>query len=182
MGSAAASKRQAPSREIPSFFKHHFSESAWTFSIVVVSDEDEIRAAMAEILWGCSLKPVLANGLVELKSVCSKAAPIACLCGFDLAEGTFQEVVDYCEEQPFPIPVIMISPPSVRETPSRFLDSLRAGAIATICYPYRLSDVQIMLWSAIQYQHLFLQSKVRTQEKTSRTSYYSAPLTPPERE
>jgi CheY-like chemotaxis protein len=127
-----------------------FAESEQQFSAVIVSADPSIVVAMAETLQGCSLKAVLANGLEELKSVCSGTRPIACLCGLELADGSFREVVEYLEQQPIQIPLIMVSPASVGETPACFLHSLRAGAHATLCYPYRLSDVQIVLWSVIQ--------------------------------
>jgi DNA-binding NtrC family response regulator len=152
MGSGWAVRRQAPSCEIPFPFKRHFSAAARPMSVAVVSVDPEIRATMAEMLRGCSLTGLPANGFTELKSVYSEVAPIACLCGFDLADGTFHDVVDFLEDQSSHVPVIMIAPRAAEETPARFLDSLRAGALATICYPYRLSDVQIMLWSVIQYQ------------------------------
>jgi DNA-binding NtrC family response regulator len=145
-------------REIPFAFKHPFAKVARPFSVVVVSADSEIRVAMADILRGCSLTGVPANGFAQLKSVYSEGAPIACLCGFDLADGTFLDVVRFLEEQSIQIPVIMISPRLLRGSPACFLDSLRAGALATICYPYRLADVQLVLWSVIQYQNESRQS------------------------
>lgn len=160
MGSGRAVRRQSPGNEIPFRHQHHFSAASEPIGVAVVSADPEIKAAMADILRECSLTSVPANGLAELKSVYFQAAPIACLCGFDLADGTFLDVVDFLENQSNDVPVIMISPRAAGETPARFLDSLRAGALATICYPYRLSDVQIMLWSVIQYQRQSRQSKV----------------------
>ena|ERR1700678_3814100 len=157
MGSAWAIKRQVPD-EIPFAFRHDFSAATWPLGVVVVSGDAEIHAAMAEILHGCSLTSVAANGFAELKSIYSKASPIACLCGFDLSDGTFLDVVDFLDEQSNHVPMIMISPRSIEKTPRCFVDSLRAGALATICYPYRLSDVRVMLWSVIQSLHETRQS------------------------
>ena|SRR5579864_8160095 len=151
MGSDSTFRQQIASSEIP-FSPEQLGATAGLLSVAVVSADPEIRAAMAELLRKCSLQAIPASGLQELKSACSGADPIACLCGFDLADGTFQEVVEYFEEQPVRIPVIMVSTRPEGESPARVLDSVRAGALATICYPYRLSDVQIMLWLAIQYQ------------------------------
>ena len=137
--------------EIP-FSVHQFSATGGPRNVAVVAADPETRAAMAELLRECFLQAIPASGFQELKSVCSGVALAACLCGFDLADGTFHEVVEYFEGQPIPTPVIMVSPRRGGESPSRVLDSVRAGALATICYPYRLTDVQIMLWFAIQYQ------------------------------
>jgi DNA-binding NtrC family response regulator len=168
MGSVWAIKRQSPASEIQFLFRHHFSAATWPLGVVVVSGDSEIQAAMAEILRGCSLASVTADGLTELKSIYAKAAPIACLCGFDLTDGTFLDVVDFLDEQSNHVPVIMISPRSLEKTSACFVESLRAGALATICYPYRLSDVQVMLWSVIQYQHEARQSTVRAKNSIVR--------------
>ncbi|HEY4837438.1 MAG TPA: hypothetical protein VIH72_02455 [Candidatus Acidoferrales bacterium] len=152
MGSVSTIKRQSPN-EVLFPVRHHFSAATWPLGVVVVSGDAEIHAAIAELIRGCSLTCVPVEGFAELKSIYSKAAPIACLCGFDLADGTFLDVVDFLDEQSNHVPVIMISPRSLEKTPMYFVESLRAGALATICYPYRLSDVQVMLWSVIQYQH-----------------------------
>jgi DNA-binding NtrC family response regulator len=160
MGAAWAVKRQ-PTNEVPFPFRHHFSASTWPLGVVVVSGDAEIQAAMTEILRGCSLTSVPVSGFAELKSIYSKAAPVACLCGSDLADGTFLDVVDFLDEQSMHVPVVMISPRSVEKSPACFVESLRAGALATICYPYRLSDVQVVLWSVIQYQHEALQVTAR---------------------
>ncbi len=163
MGSVWAAKRQVSSSGIPFSFRHHFSSASKTPCVAIVTADSEVRAAMVDILRECSLTGVPAMGLTELKSVYEKSSPIACLCGFDLADGTFLDVVDFLEEQSVQIPVIMISPRMAQETPARLLESLRAGALATICYPYRLSDVQIMLWSVIQYQNESRRLKVEAE-------------------
>jgi DNA-binding NtrC family response regulator len=152
MGASYWISRNATTHEIPVPVTRSAAPDS-PFRIVVVSNDPELRAEIAAILRGCSLNPVLADGLAELRSVYSDAAPIACLCGFDLADGTFHDVVDYLEQHPFQVPVVMISARSAGETPKCFLRSLQAGALATICYPYRLNDVQVVLWSVIQYQH-----------------------------
>jgi DNA-binding NtrC family response regulator len=133
-----------------------YSETISPFRVAVVTSDVAIQASMVELLQECSLKPELASGIAELKSICAGAPPIACLCGFELADGSFRDAVEWLDAQPVEIPVIMVSPPSVGKMPGCFVDSVKAGALATICYPYRLNDVQIMLWSAIQSQRQLL--------------------------
>jgi hypothetical protein len=105
---------------------------------------------MPELLRGCSLKAELADGVREFKSICAAAAPVACLCGFELADGSFHDAARWLEKQQFHVPLVMVSPPFTGKPPSYFVDSVRAGALATLCYPYRLQDVQIVLWSVLQ--------------------------------
>ena len=123
--------------------------------VAVVTCDSQLRAWLADLLQKCSLKPEFASGFEELQSVCSKPEPIAALCGFQLADGTFHDVVEYFTARPSPIPVIMVSPPSVGEASPYFLESIKAGALGTICFPYRVNDARIMLWSAIQSQRQF---------------------------
>jgi len=133
-----------------------YSETTSPFRVAIVTSDVAIQASMVELLQECSLRPELASGIAELKSICAGTPPIACLCGFELADGSFRDAVEWLDAQPFQIPVIMVSPPSVGKMPECFVDSVKAGALATICYPYRLNDVQITLWSAIQLQRQLL--------------------------
>jgi|SRR5580704_2381587 DNA-binding NtrC family response regulator len=151
MGSTSTA-RQATLNNTTAFPFVRCREIANQFGVVIVSADLRIGAAMTEILGECSLNSTLVAGVSELKNALARTSPIACLCGFELADGSFREVLEFLERQPVQIPTIMVSAPSPSETPASILDSLKAGALATICYPYRLSDVQIMLWSAIQSQ------------------------------
>lgn len=148
MGSTSAARQTTSNNTAFPFAR--CSEIANHFGVVIVSADPRIGAAMTEILRECSLNSTLVRGVSELKNALPLTSPIACLCGFELADGSFREVVEFLERQPVQIPTIMVYGPSSSETPACILDSLRAGALATICCPYRLSDVQIMLWSAIQ--------------------------------
>jgi DNA-binding NtrC family response regulator len=120
--------------------------------VVVVSSDPKIRASMPELLHGCSLKAELAAGIREFKSICAASAPVGCLCGFELADGSFHDAARWLEEQQFQVPLVMVSPAFAGKPPAYFVDALRAGALATLCYPYRLQDVQIVLWSVLQSQ------------------------------
>jgi DNA-binding NtrC family response regulator len=148
----------AAGETLPSRFSallDQISEPVPALNVVIVSTDVAVCVAMTEILQNCFVRVIVANGLRELKSVCSKITPNVCLCGFELADGSFRDVVEYLEDQPEPTPVIMVSAPSVEDPPARFFDSVRVGALATICYPYRLKDVQLMVWTVIQCQREF---------------------------
>ena len=155
MGSATMLRHIVSTDSFP-FSVARYPETASPFRVAVVTSDVAIQASMVELLRDCSLKPELASGIAELKSICAGMPPIACLCGFEMTDGSFRDAVEFLDAQPVQIPVIMVSPPSVGKTPECFVDSVKAGALATICYPYRLSDVQIMLWSAIQSQRQLL--------------------------
>src|ERR1700732_4976483 len=137
MGSASI-VRQAASTNSPFFSSERYQELA-PVRVVVVSCDVKVLASIAELLQECSLKPEFASGLDELKSICSKSLPNVCLCGFQLADGSFRDVVEFLTERLSPIPVIMVSPPSADEASSCFLESIKSGALGTVCYPYRLN-------------------------------------------
>lgn len=154
MGYAATAAREATFRKFSNGLDE-VAEPVASLNVVIVSADVAMSVAMTEILQKCFVRVILANGFRELKSVCSRITPNVCLCGFELADGTSHDVVEYLEHQPSPTPVIMVSAPSVGEPSEHLLDSIRAGALATICYPYRLSEVQLMVWTVIQCQREF---------------------------
>jgi len=155
MGSATAVRHLVSTNSFP-FSAAQCSEATSPFRVAVVTSDVAIQASMVELLQECSLKPEVVSGISELKSICEGQPPIACLCGYELTDGSYRDVVEWLDAQPVQVPVIMVSPPSVGKMPDYFTDSVKVGALATICYPYRLNDIQIVLWSVIQSQRQLL--------------------------
>jgi DNA-binding NtrC family response regulator len=154
MAHASVSAKECPSSKLSALLDQ-ISEPVPPLNVVIVSADVAVCVAMNDLLQKCFVRVIPANGLKELKALCSRITPNVCLCGFDLADGSLREVVDFLEQRPRPTPVIMVSAPVVGDPPSHFLDSVRAGALATICYPYRLREVQLMVWTVIQCQREF---------------------------
>src|SRR5271170_6840501 len=87
------------------------SEPVPPLNVVIVSADVAVCVAMTDILQRCFVKVLLASGLEELKALCSRITPNVCLCGFELADGSLRDVVDFLELRPRPTPVIMVSAP-----------------------------------------------------------------------
>ncbi len=138
-------------QNISAFPAEPFSDPAWPLTVIVLSADPAIRRAMAEALQACCLKAVLADGLAELKSTHLEDKVVACLCGSFVADGTIREIAGYLKNQPVEIPMIIVSAPAPISEYGEFLDSLRVGAFDFICHPYRANEIQLILWSAIQY-------------------------------
>src|SRR5580658_3307777 len=125
------------SHNVNAFRADPFSDPARPLTVVVVSSDPAIRRAMAEALQMCCLKPVLADGLAELRSMPLEDRVVACLCGFSVADGTIREIAGHLKNQPVGIPMIIVSAPEPVSEYGEFLDSLRVGAFDFICQPYR---------------------------------------------
>jgi DNA-binding NtrC family response regulator len=173
MGYAATVAKELPFSRLSAVLDQIAAPVA-SLNVVIVSADVAMSVAMTEILQKCFVNVILANGFKELKSVCSRITPNVCLCGFELADGSFQDVVEFLELQPSPTPVIMVSAPTVGEPPAHLLASMRAGALATICYPYRLSEVQLMVWTVIQCQREFGRLHRQIHDTGSRTDVVAA--------
>ncbi len=126
------------------------NESSRSLTVAIISADPVVRAAMVGILKKCGLRAVLVGGLTGLMSMRSREKVVACLCGFCLADGTIREIAAYLKRQPVEIPMIMVSMPAPSREYGDFLDSLSVGAFDFICHPYRVDDIQLILWSAIQ--------------------------------
>jgi DNA-binding NtrC family response regulator len=119
-------------------------------SVLVVSADPTLRGDMIKILRECGLNGIPAQGLAELRELPLRESVVACLCGFALSDGTVREVSDHLKNQPTEIPMIMVSAPAPIREYGDFLESLSVGAFDFICHPYRLNDIELILWSAIQ--------------------------------
>jgi DNA-binding NtrC family response regulator len=126
------------------------AEGMQLLTVVVVSADPDVRAAMTDVLQECCLKTILVDGLTELRSIPSEEMVVACLCGYWLADGTVPEVAAYLKQQPIEVPLIMVSEPAPTREYEDFLDSLSIGAFDFVCHPYSIGDIQLIVWSAIQ--------------------------------
>jgi DNA-binding NtrC family response regulator len=137
-------------RNIGTFPAGPISDQSRPLNVLIASADPLLHGAMSEILEECGLKGIPAIGLAELRSVPLRETVVACLCGFRLANGTVREVCDYLKNQPNEIPMIMVSAPAPIREYGDFLESLSVGAFDFICHPYRVDDIQLILWTAIQ--------------------------------
>ena len=110
---------------------------------VVSSDPDNGRK-LGSILSECGLDPVLAATLEEAQSLLAKRDVSLVFCDAELADGTFRELLRLTESAK--IPVVVAS--RVHET-LQYLEAMRLGAFDFIASPYRRSEVEHIVASAL---------------------------------
>ena len=118
-------------------------------TVLVATNDLEIRENMSDILQLFPLKTLWARGLEEVKSVLGRESVTACFCGFWLIDGTYRDVVRHLRLQPAEIPTIIVCAPSCPHEYRDYLAALNIRAFDFICHPYRKSDVEAILRSAI---------------------------------
>jgi|HubBroStandDraft_6_1064221.scaffolds.fasta_scaffold215361_2 hypothetical protein len=118
-------------------------------TVLVATNDLEIRENVGELLQLFPLKILWARGLEEVKSALIGESVTACLCGFWLVDGTYRDVVRQLRIQPVEIPAIIVCAPSCPHEYRDYLAALNIRAFDFICHPYRKSDVERILRSAI---------------------------------
>jgi DNA-binding NtrC family response regulator len=111
--------------------------------LLVSSDLDNGRK-LGSVLAECGLYPVLASTLEEAQSLLAKPDVLLVFCDAELADGTFRELLRPTEAAK--IPVVVVS--RVHET-LRYLEGMGLGAFDFIAPPYRRSEVEHIVASAL---------------------------------
>jgi DNA-binding NtrC family response regulator len=119
-------------------------------TVLVATNDSEIRDNIAGLLQLFPLKTVWAKGMEEVKSVLARESVTACLCGFWLVDGTYRDVVRHLKLQRAEVPAIIVCAPSCPHEYRDYLAALNIRAFDFICHPYRKTDVERILRSAIR--------------------------------
>jgi DNA-binding NtrC family response regulator len=93
---------------------------------------------------------VWVSGLEETKRALSQGNVAACFCGFWLVDGTYRDVVRHLKSQPVELPVIIVCAPKCPDEYRDYLAALNIRAFDFICHPYRQTDLDRILHSAIR--------------------------------
>jgi len=118
-------------------------------SILLATKDLEIRSSMTELLRDYRVNTIWASGTEEIKSALSKEGVAACFCGFWLVDGTYRDVVRHLKRERPEIPVIIICAPTCPNEYRDYLAALNIRAFDFICHPYRRSDLERILHSAM---------------------------------
>jgi DNA-binding NtrC family response regulator len=119
-------------------------------TVLVATNDPEIRESMAGLLQLFPLKTLWANGMQDVKSVLARESVTACLCGFWLVDGTYRDVVRHLKLQRAQIPAIIVCAPTCPHEYRDYLAALNIRAFDFICHPYRKTDIERILRSAIE--------------------------------
>ncbi len=118
-------------------------------NILVATNDAEIRGNMAELLRAYDVKILWAKSVEEVKTIIAREDTAACFCSFWLVDGTYREVVRSLRRQGVEIPAIIVCAPACPHEYRDYLAALNIRAFDFICYPYRKSDLERILRSAI---------------------------------
>lgn len=147
-------RSEAVEREIANFedyyASHRILKSQHAPSVFIVSADSALRDDVVDLLLGIPFTLVLASDPDELKIVRETENVVACLCGFELSDGRFRDVMSHMKEFTVEVPVIQVSSAGNPWGQTDFLDGLIAGAFDFICRPFQRSEVLKIVWSAVQ--------------------------------
>jgi DNA-binding NtrC family response regulator len=118
-------------------------------NILVATNDPEIRNNMAELLRAYDIKVLWAKSVEEVKAVIANEDTAACFCSFWLVDGTYREVVRSLKKQRVEIPAVIVCAPTCPHEYRDYLAALNIRAFDFICHPYRRSDLERILHSAI---------------------------------
>jgi DNA-binding NtrC family response regulator len=118
-------------------------------NVLVATNDPEIQGNMAELLRAYDIKVLWAKSVEEVKAVIAREDTAACFCSFWLVDGTYREVVRSLKRQRVEIPAIIVCAPACPHEYRDYLAALNIRAFDFICHPYRSSDLERILNSAI---------------------------------
>jgi DNA-binding NtrC family response regulator len=129
--------------------RNYGRDRSWP-TIVMATNDPEIRDNMANLFRRYNVNTDWVSGLEETKRALSGANVAACFCGFWLVDGTYRDVVRHLKSQPVELPVIIVCAPKCPDEYRDYLAALNIRAFDFICHPYRPTDLERILHSAIR--------------------------------
>ena len=118
-------------------------------TVLIATIDTEIREALADLLEIASLNAIWVGSVEDVKTLVARGGIAACLCGFWLQDGTYREVIRHLRRERMDIPAIIVSAPSCPQEYRDYLAALNISAFDFICHPYKKSDIERILNSAV---------------------------------
>ncbi len=132
------------------FTRRNQNEAA---SLLIVSADPQLRNDLSEAIDGRWSRIQSATGADSAKRLLAFNRIAACLCGFELEDGSYRDVVKFAKRQNTEIPVIILSTPNCPNEYREYLAAMNAGAFDFLCYPYQKREVERMLGLAVRSFH-----------------------------
>lgn len=144
----------APLNQTPlSFIRHESASSLHNEvakpTVLVATVDTAITSSIRELLEMYPLRMIWVKGVDEVRAVLAKENVAACFCGFWLVDGTYRDVVRHLKRQLVEIPAIIVCAPACPHEYRDYLAALNIKAFDFICHPYRKSDMERILRTAI---------------------------------
>jgi DNA-binding NtrC family response regulator len=118
-------------------------------TVLLATNDLEIHGTMSELLAPFAVRTVWSKGLEEVKYVLAREKVSVCFCGFWLLDGTYRDVLRHLRLQCAEIPAVIVCAPSCPHEYRDYLAALNISAFDFICHPYRKSDIERILNSAV---------------------------------
>lgn len=118
-------------------------------TVLVATSDPEMYGNMSELLAPFSVRTVWSRGMEEVKHALAREKVSVCFCGFWLLDGTYRDVVRHLRLRRAEIPVVIVCAPSCPHDYRDYLAALNISAFDFICHPYRKSDIERILNSAV---------------------------------
>lgn len=117
--------------------------------VLLATVDPEIRSSIVELLETFPIQIRQVRAVDEVRMAIARENVLACFCGFWLTDGTYREVVRYLRRQPREIPAIIVCAPACPHEYGDYLAALNIRAFDFICHPYKRTDLERILDSAI---------------------------------
>ncbi len=121
--------------------------------VLIVSADPAVRHALSQALDESWTRIEYASGAASAKQAVSSGGIMACLCGFNLENGTYKEIVKHAKHQAVEVPVIIASTPNCANEYGEYLGAMNAGAFDFLCHPYQCRELNRMLAIALRPSH-----------------------------
>ena len=116
---------------------------------LIATNDPEIHENMSRLLAPFSVETVWSKFLEEVKYVLARQKVSVCFCGFWLLDGTYRDVVRHLRLRRAEIPAVIVCSPACPHDYRDYLAALNISAFDFICHPYRNSDIERILNSAL---------------------------------
>jgi len=118
-------------------------------TVLIATSDPEMYGNMSELLAPFSVRTVWSRGMEEVKYALAREKVSVCFCGFWLLDGTYRDVVRHLRLRRAEIPAVIVCAPSCPHDYRDYLAALNISAFDFICHPYRKSDIERILNSAM---------------------------------
>lgn len=129
-------------------------------TVLIATTDPDIRRTMAELLQSYAINTLWASGMEEIKTALTNQNVAACFCGFWLVDGTYRDVVRHLKRQYAGMPVIIVCAPTCPHEYRDYLAALNIRAFDFLCHPYRRTDLERILDSAIAFRDQQAQTSI----------------------
>ncbi len=122
--------------------------------LLVASSDPRVRGELFRVIQECRVRARFASSVRGVQAVVSREHVSLVVCGTELDDGTYNDVLHSLRRGGRRVPVVVASDPDTRAEFDHFLKALHCGAFDFLCFPYRWYELQGILEQAQREQAL----------------------------